>query len=175
MIGILEFCLSRGLTHLTMLAESRLAERIAAYGWPLRYLGAPREYEGGKGVAVAAEITVGQHVLALTRAKTGIVGNVLFEIDPDLAANGSAAQPIQASNELRDLVADIGFDRLRRLTRALSEGIAGAEDRAGAIELLGAMNRLVEAAGLSLEGEPSSPTAGASLQPAGNARPALVS
>ena len=175
MIGILEFCLSRGFTHLTMLAESRLAERIAAYGWPLRYLGAPREYEGGKGIAVAAEITVGQHVLALTRAKTGVAGNVLFEIDPDLAANGSAAQPIQASNELRDLVADIGFDRLRRLTRALSEGIAGAEDRAGAIELLGAMNRLVEAAGLSLEGEPSSPTAGASLQPAGNARPAVVS
>jgi acyl-homoserine lactone synthase len=49
MIGILEFCLKRGLTHLTMLCELRLAERIGAYGWPLRYLGAPQDYEGGKG------------------------------------------------------------------------------------------------------------------------------
>lgn len=47
MIGILEFCLSRGLTHLTMLAEHRPAERIAEYGWPLRFLGAPRAHEGG--------------------------------------------------------------------------------------------------------------------------------
>jgi N-acyl-L-homoserine lactone synthetase len=82
MVGILEFCLSRGLTHLTMLSELRLAERIAAYGWPLRHLGAPREYEGGKGTAVAAEIEVGQHVLALTRAKTGVMGRMLVEIDP---------------------------------------------------------------------------------------------
>lgn len=176
MIGILEFCLSRGLTHLTMLAESRLAERIAAYGWPLRYLGAPREYEGGKGVAVAAEITVGQHVLALTRVKTGVAGSMLFEIDPDLAATkGPPGQPIQASNELRDLVADIGFDRLRRFTRALAEGIAGAEDRPSAIELLGAMNRLVEAAGLSFEGEPGSPTAAGSPQLTGSARPVVAS
>ena len=81
MIGILEFCQSRGFTHLVMLAENRLAERIAAYGWPLRYLGQPREYEGGKGIAVAAEITVGPHVLALTRAKTNVLGTMLVEID----------------------------------------------------------------------------------------------
>jgi N-acyl-L-homoserine lactone synthetase len=62
MIGMLEFCQSRGLTHLTMLAELRLAGRILSYGWPLRYLGAPRPYEGGKGVAVAAEVEVGAHV-----------------------------------------------------------------------------------------------------------------
>lgn len=175
MIGILEFCQSRGLTHLTMLAESRLAERIAAYGWPLRYLGAPREYEGGKGIAVAAEITVGQDVLALTRLKTGVAGSMMFEIDADLAAKGPAAQPMQTSTELRDLVADIGFDRLRRFTRALAEGIAGAEDRPGAIELLGAMNRLVEAAGLSLEGEPGSLNSAASPQLVDSPRPAVAS
>ena len=72
MIGIIGFGLSRGLTHLTMLAENRLADRIAAYGWPLRYLGAPREYEGGKAVAVAAEIEIGPHVLNFTRSKAGI-------------------------------------------------------------------------------------------------------
>lgn len=82
-VGILEFCEARGLTHLVMLAELRLAERIAAYGWPLRYLGAPREYEGGKGVAVAAEFEVGPHVLALTRARTGIAGKMLVEIGPE--------------------------------------------------------------------------------------------
>ena len=84
MIGILEFCLARGIAQLVMLAELRLAERIAAYGWPLRYLGAPREYEGGPGArsggtAVAAAIEVGEHVLVLTRAKTGVAGTVLVE------------------------------------------------------------------------------------------------
>lgn len=102
MIGILEFCLSRGLTHLTMLAESRLAERIAAYGWPLRYLGAPREYEGGKGIAVAAEITVGQHVLAHTRAKTGVASSMLFEItNEQAAARGPAASTACAASHAR--------------------------------------------------------------------------
>jgi acyl-homoserine lactone synthase len=175
MIGILEFCLSRGLTHLTMLAESRLAERIAAYGWPLRYLGAPREYEGGKGVAVAAEITVGWHVLTLTRMKTGVADAMLCEIASDPAdAKGSAAQPLPTSSELRDLVAEIGIDRLRRFTLALASGIAGAEDRPGAIELLGAMNRLVEAAGLSLEGQTSGQRAAASPQLGAGARPAIA-
>jgi len=79
MIGILEFGLSRGLRHLTMLAEHRLAERIESYGWPLRYLGSPREYEGGKGTAVAAEIEMGLHVLNMTRSKTGIARRLLVE------------------------------------------------------------------------------------------------
>jgi N-acyl-L-homoserine lactone synthetase len=79
MIGILEFCLGRGIVKLIMLAELRLAERIAAYGWPLRYLGAPRAYEGGKGVAVAAEILVRADVLDLTRAKTGLGSQLLVD------------------------------------------------------------------------------------------------
>lgn len=154
MVGILEFCLSRGLTHLTMLAEHRLAERIATYGWPLRYLGAPREYEGGKGVAVAAEIEVGQHVVALTRAKTGIVRTMLFEMDPaQIAPAGSTLQPVRPTIELRDLVLEIGFDRMRQIVRGLANGIAGADDRPGAIELVGAITRLIEAAGAAIEGE----------------------
>ncbi len=154
MVGILEFCLSRGLTHLTMLGESRLAERIAAYGWPLRYLGAPREYEGGKGIAVAAEIEVGQHVLALTRAKTGVMGAMLVEVDPDRAApNGPMASPVLPSDEIRELARDIGVERLRRLVRAIALDLAGADDRPRAIELVGAINRLIEAAGSTLEGE----------------------
>lgn len=175
MIGILEFCLSRGLTYLTMLAESRLAERIAAYGWPLRYLGAPREYEGGKGIAVAAEITVGQHVLAHTRAKTGVTSSMLFEITPEqAAATSSASQTIQTSAELRDLAGEIGFDRLRRFARALAEGIAGSDDRPGAIELLGAINRLIEAVGLSLEGGVDDPGHPASSQRAVGIHPAAA-
>jgi acyl-homoserine lactone synthase len=84
MIGILEFCLAHGIARLVMLSELRLAERIAAYGWPLRYLGQPREYEGGPrtktgGVAVAAEIRIGEDVLSLTRAKTGVTGRTLVE------------------------------------------------------------------------------------------------
>lgn len=151
MIGILEFCLSRGLTHLIMLAELRLAERIASYGWPLRFLGAPREYEGGKGTAVAAEIEVGQHVLALTRAKTGVTASMLMEIDPDkVAPAGPTLARVSASDDLRDIVAAIGPTQIRALVRALSQDLAG-DDRPRAIELVGAINRLIESAGLSLE------------------------
>ncbi|HOY79031.1 MAG TPA: acyl-homoserine-lactone synthase [Hyphomonadaceae bacterium] len=153
MVGILEFCLSRGLTHLTMLAELRLAERIRSYGWPLRFLGAPREYEGGKGTAVAAEIEVGQHVLALTRAKTGVMGTMLVEIDPELVAPGESAAAISASEDVRAAALAIGAANLQALVRALSRNIAGAEDHARAIELVGAISRLLEAAGVSLESE----------------------
>ncbi len=153
MIGILEFGLSRGLTHLTMLAESRLAERIAAYGWPLRYLGTPRDYEGGKGIAVAAEIEIGQHVLAYTRAKTGVMRPMLVEIDPTrVAPRGPTTPIIHPSSEIQDLVREIGLEPLRRLVRALAADISGSEDRPRAIELTGAINRLIEATGLSLQG-----------------------
>jgi acyl-homoserine lactone synthase len=171
MVGILEFCLSRGLTHLTMLAESRLAERIATYGWPLRYLGAPREYEGGKGIAVAAEIEVGQHVLALTRAKTGVTRTMLVEIDPEKAApNGPMAAAVSASDEVRELTQEIGIGRLRRLVQALAADLAGTGDRPRAIELVGAINRLIEAAGFSLEGGDDTPSPAASAaKPRGQA------
>ena len=65
-----------------MLAEFRLAERIVSYGWPRRYPGAPRAYEGSKGVAVAAEIEVGAHVLNDTGIKTAITRPVLVEPVP---------------------------------------------------------------------------------------------
>jgi acyl-homoserine lactone synthase len=153
-VGILEFCQSRGLTHLSMLAELRLAQRIASYGWPLKYLGPPRKYEGGKGTAVAAKFEVGQHVLALTRAKTGVIDATLIEIDPEKTApNGPIAKQVSASQELADLVAEIGVEKLARLIRALSHDLAGAniEDRPRAIELVGAFNRLLEAAGACLD------------------------
>ncbi|MDP3495056.1 MAG: acyl-homoserine-lactone synthase [Hyphomonadaceae bacterium] len=156
MIGILEFCLSRGLTHLTMLAEHRLAERIASYGWPLRFLGAPRDYEGGKGTAVAAEIEVGQHVLAHTRARTGVSNRMLVEIDPNsIAPTGPTLARVSASEDLREITAAIPPAQLRALIRALSQNLAGG-DRPRTIELVGAINRLLEAAGLSLEAEDSS-------------------
>jgi acyl-homoserine lactone synthase len=150
MVGILEFCLTRGLTHLVMLAENRLAERIATYGWPLRYLGAPREYENGKGVAVAAEIEVGQHVLALTRAKTGVMGGMLVEIDPSRVAPPIPSPALAASQDLRDAAEELGPELLHRLVRALSADIAG-DDRPRTIELTGAIVRLLEAAGVMLE------------------------
>lgn len=153
MVGILEFCLSRGLTHLTMLAEHRLAERIASYGWPLRFLGIPREYEGGKGTAVAAEIEVGQHVLAHTRAKTGVASRMLVEIDPaQIAPNGPTLARVTASEDLREIASAIGPAQLRALVRAISHDLAG-DNRPRAIELVGAINRLLEAAGLNLEFE----------------------
>jgi hypothetical protein len=115
---------SRGLTHLTMLAELRLAERILSYGWPLRYLGMPRPYEGGKGVAVAAEIEVGQHVLALTRAKTGILGTTLVEIDPDKLPRHMAERP-KPSETFRNIATNIGIARVRSLVVTLANDLAG--------------------------------------------------
>ncbi|HEY7797164.1 MAG TPA: acyl-homoserine-lactone synthase [Hyphomonadaceae bacterium] len=161
MVGILEFCQSRGLTHLTMLAELRLAERILAYGWPLRYLGMPREYESGKGIAVAAEIEVGHHVLALTRAKTGILGPILVEIDPSKLPAPAIPQP-GPSETLRDIVADIGTARVRALVKALADDLAGSapEERPQAIELLAGLSRLVEMAGVSLNTAGGGSTAG---------------
>lgn len=154
MIGILEFCQSRGLTHLSMLAELRLAERIAAYGWPLRYLGTPREYEGGKGKAVAAIFETSPHVLALTRAKTGVMDRMLVEIDPAAtAASGPTAKPITHSRDVADLVAEIGSEKLARLVRLLSRDLeeTPADGRPRAIELIGVFNRLLEAFGAGLE------------------------
>jgi acyl-homoserine lactone synthase len=152
MIGILEFCQSRGLTHLTMLAELKLAERIIAYGWPLRYLGMPRSYEGGKGVAVAAEVEVGQHVLALTRARTGLLGTTLVEIDPKKLPSATSASP-RPSETFRALVSEIGVTRVRSLISSLANDLAGSavEDRPRAIEMLSMFSRLAEAAGAGLD------------------------
>jgi acyl-homoserine lactone synthase len=154
MIGILEFCQSRGLSHLSMLAELRLAERIAAYGWPLRRLGAPREYEGGKGTAVAALFEAGYHVLALTRAKTGVMDTMLVEVDPR-ASDGKApaSLTVTLSHEISDLIAEIGPQKLDRLIRALSQELvlASVGEQARAIELVAAFNRMLEAAGAGPE------------------------
>ncbi len=168
MIGILEFCLSRGLTRLTMLSELRLAERIQAYGWPVRHLGPPREYEGGKGTAIAAEIEVGQHVLALTRAKTGVLGRILVEIDPGKFT--PPATPALASDDLRELTTSIGLGRLRALVSVLAENIAG-DDRPRAIELVSAISLLLEAAGVSLEAM-RDPTPNSLTDPTRRAAPA---
>jgi len=152
MVGILEFCLTRGITHLSMLAELRLAERIQSYGWPLRFLGAPREYEGGKGTAVAAEIEVGLHVLALTRQKTGVFRDMLVELDPAKLPPPTATSA-KPSPALSDALDAIGASRLRRLIHALSAelSVAPTDEPPRAIEMLGALNRLLETVGAGIE------------------------
>jgi acyl-homoserine lactone synthase len=156
MIGILEFCQSRGLTRLTMLAEHRLAERIQSYGWPLRFLGEPREYEGGKGVAVAAEIEVGPHVLAFTRQKTGVLRTMLFEIDP--AREPPTRQPQPAPADVRQIVDEIGPAPFARLVRAMAAQIADVQptDRAQAVEVIDAFNRILESFGVAADALPPS-------------------
>ncbi len=146
MIGMLEFCESRGLTRLTMLAELRLAERIESYGWPVRRLGSPRVYEGGKGTAITAEIEVGPHVLALTRQKTGVLGRVLFEIDPD-KIRSPAVERTHGSIELENLIAEFGAEPVRRTARILARELAfDGSTLPGSIEALGMLERLIDAA-----------------------------
>lgn len=151
-LGVLEFCQSRGADRLTMLCEERLAQRIQAYGWPVEYLGAPRAYEGGKGVAVAASISVGDHVLALTRAKTGISSAVLFELrESDLIAR---QPPSVTSVAVQELVSDLGADKLRDLVRLLGASVLGeavGADTARYLALLASFNQMLELAGASLD------------------------
>ena len=152
MVGILEFCQSRGVQRLTMLAELRLAERIAAYDWPIRYLGAPHIYEGGKGTAVAAEIRVGPDILALTRQKTGVIEPVLFELDPARSpapAEASTMPAVPSADVIADAIAGIGAKPLQQLMSALSQAIAVAEvdNPARAVELLAGFNRILETCG----------------------------
>jgi acyl-homoserine lactone synthase len=149
MIGLLEFCERRGVSRLTMLAELRLAERIRAYGWPVRYLGQPKSYEGGKGIAVAAEIETGLHVMALSRQKTGLHRTVSVEIE---APNIGAAPPPELSSEVLEAAADIGAEALARLARALGRAAAGNGDGdIRAIEFVGTLNRVLETVGSGLE------------------------
>jgi hypothetical protein len=88
---------------------------------------------------------------------------MLIEIDPArVAPSGPMASPVNPSDELRDAVGAIGVEPLRRLVRALAADLAGPDDRPRAIELVGAINRLIEASGLSLDrredaGMPASP------------------
>ena len=79
---------------------------------------------------------------------------MIVEIDPEaLVPPGSAGVRISASDALREAVSQIDAAHLRTVVRALGQTIAGAEDRPRAIELVGAINRLLEAAGVSLEPE----------------------
>lgn len=151
MIGLLEFCERRGITRLTMLAELRLAERIQAYGWPVRYLGEPRAYEGGKGVAVAAEIETGLHVMILSRQKTGVLGAVLTEVVPGSVPPQSDPA---LSPELVEAVAEIGVQHLTRLARAMGRAASSGmgDETVRAIEFVGALNRILESMGGGLEG-----------------------
>src|SRR5690606_27947443 len=83
-----------------------------------------------------------------------VVARMMVEIDPAaLAPSGTPATRPTASDELRDVALAIGAANLQALVRALSQNIAGVEDRPRAIELVGAINRLLEAAGVSLEAD----------------------
>ncbi len=146
MIGILKFGLARGLTYLAMLTEHRRAESIAAYGWPLRYRGAPRGYEGGKGTAVAAEIEIRLHVLNLTRSQTGIFRTILFE-----SSARAPADNLQPSPARRDSLDGLGVETLGELARRLSAEIGDLVDRARTIELTCAIVRRFESVGVNVD------------------------
>lgn len=155
-LGVLEFCQSRGADCLTMLCEERLAQRIGAYGWRVTYLGQPREYEGGKGTAVAARIDVGDETLSLTRAKTSIIRPVLVEVAVEDMSPSTTAAP--TSEELVDLIQEIGPARLTQLVRVLSgalhrspSGKANEDMLPAGVALLATLNRLIEHAGGRLD------------------------
>ncbi len=148
-VGMLEFCLSRQVTEMTMLSELRLAERMKTYGWPVRYLGEPRRYEGDKGVAVAASISVGPHLLALTRQKTGVFESVLFEVDPDRMPPPTRVM-ITAPEQLKALVDRIGASDARDLARILVEALDGLETP-HRVEMLSAFGRLIDSASIAAQ------------------------
>ncbi|MEZ5939509.1 MAG: acyl-homoserine-lactone synthase [Hyphomonadaceae bacterium] len=141
-VGLLEFCQSRGITTLTMLIEERLAERIEAYGWPTRRLGDSRPYENGKGVALALEISVGPEVLVATRARTGILNTTLFEAQTQPTA---PPRTQQNGEDIRTLLLEVGHDRMAQLLAALVSRLAGPEieDAPRSVELAHSLAQLV--------------------------------
>lgn len=166
-VGMLEFSLSRRIERFTMLSELRLAERMKTYGWPVRFLGEPRRYEGDKGVAVAASIDVGPHLLALTRQKTGVFATVLFEVDPAHMPQPTRV-PVVAPAGLPELVSVVGAATARALMRNLVETLDGYQaDTPQRAELVLAFERLIEAAAIAASGLPAplQPALGAGVRP----------
>ena len=78
---------------------------------------------------------------------------MLAEIDPDkVAPEGPTVARVSAADDLRDVASATAPAQLRALVLALSQDLA-RDDRPRAIELVGAINCLIEPAGLSLETE----------------------
>jgi acyl-homoserine lactone synthase len=57
-LGVLDFCLTRGVTALTALMDRGLVRRARSYGWDCTPLGPPRAYGEGDAVAVLNSVKV---------------------------------------------------------------------------------------------------------------------
>ncbi len=81
-IGVQEFAVSRGISHLTTVCDPAFIERMARVDMKHTPLGPPTSYDGGKGTAQALLLEVGPTALARARAATGISEKQLFEVKP---------------------------------------------------------------------------------------------
>ncbi len=79
-IGLEEFAVHRGITHLTMICETHFITNMSRMQWNLKPLGPVIEFDGGKGKAQAIIVDVGRQSLARTRKALSIYDNLLFEI-----------------------------------------------------------------------------------------------
>ncbi len=78
---------------------------------------------------------------------------MLVEINPDkVAPAGPTVARVSAPDDLRERASAIAPAQLRALVCASSQGLVG-DDRTPAVERVGAINRLIESAGLSLDTE----------------------
>ena len=84
LVALMEFCQSRGITHVSMLTEAAFVKRLRRIDWPLEELGPATPYtDGVGGVAQAILVETGPHMLASIRDMTGLHSPILFELTPD--------------------------------------------------------------------------------------------
>ncbi len=82
------------------------------------------------------------------------MGRMLVEIDPEKMPAPAVQRRCRPSDDVRELVGCNRRELLRALIRALlRQDLAGGRSTPRAVELVGAINRLLEAAGIDLDQE----------------------
>ncbi len=82
--GMIEFGLSRGLSHIVTVTDSRMERILRRAGWPLSRLGAPRML--GSTLALAGLLEISEDSLAKVRLRGGFTQPVLWRPAFDAAA-----------------------------------------------------------------------------------------
>lgn len=75
-IGMFEYCLRHGITHITSVIDTFLLTQMLEAGWKARPLGLPEHY--GEGIAIGVIIDVNEEAIEATRRARGVDGMVLF-------------------------------------------------------------------------------------------------
>ncbi|ACT59511.1 acyl-homoserine-lactone synthase [Hirschia baltica] len=146
-IGVHEFAVSRGISHLTTVCDPSFVERMARVDMHYSPLGPPVEFDEGKGIAQALLLETGPTALARARAATGITQKQLFEVQPkpfylspDQIENEAAQELAAAKMKLMSKV------NAQKIVQSLADEMAqrAIANPAGAIALIHSFNEILQ-------------------------------